>query len=135
MNAKGEITIAKIIQKIVSKELSTPVSCKVDAQYDQDKDFYKCDMLYRIPDSDTDVAVSIDSTKYEWTFVIEPNNNNKIYSIFKDVLMYLNNAGKDNCGLIPIDFNPVINIKSLKYTVANKVTVNINNLYNFRKLL
>ena len=45
MNAKGEITVAKIIQKIVSTELSTPVSCKVDAQYDQDEDFYKCDIL------------------------------------------------------------------------------------------
>lgn len=134
MNAKGEITVAKIIQKIVSTELSTPVSCKVDAQYDQDEDFYKCDMLYRIPDYNTDVSVSINSTKYEWTFTIEPNNT-KIYNIFKDVLMYLNTAGKDNCGLIPIDFNPVINIKSLKYTVANKVTSNINNLYNFRKLL
>lgn len=134
MNAKGEITVAKIIQKIISTELSTPVSCKVDAQYDQDKDFYKCDMLYRIPNYDTDVSVSINSTKYEWTFVLEPNNN-KIYNIFKDVLMYLNTAGKDKCGLIPIDFNPIINIKSLKYTVANKVTSNINNLYNFRKLL
>ena len=133
MNVKGEITVAKVIQKIVSIELSTPVSCKVDVKYDQDIDFYKCDMLYRIPKYDVDISVHIDSNGYNWTFSLDKNNNT-VHNVYKDILSYLNTAGEDKCGLIPIDFSPVVNIKNLKHNVTNSTISNINNLYNFRKL-